>query len=92
MKVVSLMQPWATLIALGEKSIETRSWATKYRGEIAIHASKTIDRKRCEQPTFKRLLKKTWYNRYFSNTNGCNTCSSQFSRCKKDRGFKKVYK
>lgn len=58
MKVVSLKQPWATLIALGEKSIETRSWATKYRGEIAIHASKTIDKKRFEQPTFKRILKK----------------------------------
>jgi ASCH domain. len=58
MKVVSLIQPWATLIALGEKSIETRSWATKYRGEIAIHASQTIDKTRFEQPTFKRLLKK----------------------------------
>lgn len=58
MRVISLKQPWATLIALGEKSIETRSWATKYRGEIAIHASKTIDKKRFEQPTFKRVLKK----------------------------------
>lgn len=40
MKVISLMQPWASLIAVGAKKIETRSWATNYRGELAIHASK----------------------------------------------------
>lgn len=58
MKVLSLKQPWATLIALGEKNIETRSWATKYRGKIAIHASKTIDKKVFQQYTFNRILKK----------------------------------
>lgn len=36
--VLTLHQPWATLIALGVKTIETRSWSTKYRGPIAIHA------------------------------------------------------
>lgn len=44
MKVISIIQPWATLIALGEKKFETRSWATKYRGELAIHASKKVDK------------------------------------------------
>lgn len=39
MKALSLTQPWATLIAIGAKTWETRSWPTKYRGEIAIHAS-----------------------------------------------------
>lgn len=39
MKCLSLIQPWATLIAIGEKSIETRSWFTPYRGPLAIHAS-----------------------------------------------------
>lgn len=38
---LSLWQPWASLIALGEKKIETRSWSTSYRGPIAIHAAKT---------------------------------------------------
>lgn len=32
MKVLTIRQPWATLIALGEKQIETRSWRTAYRG------------------------------------------------------------
>lgn len=48
MKVLSIKQPWATLIALGEKKFETRSWATKHRGPIAIHASKKIDKDACQ--------------------------------------------
>ncbi len=40
MKVLSLLQPWASLVVLGHKKIETRSWDTKHRGELLIHASK----------------------------------------------------
>lgn len=40
MKILSLTQPWASLVAAGAKTIETRSWATPYRGWIGIHASK----------------------------------------------------
>lgn len=39
MKVLTLHQPWASLVALGIKTIETRSWSTKYRGPLAIHAA-----------------------------------------------------
>lgn len=39
MKTLSLTQPWATLVAIGAKQIETRSWGTRYRGPLAIHAS-----------------------------------------------------
>lgn len=35
-----MTQPWATLVAIGAKKIETRSWNTKYRGPLAIHAAK----------------------------------------------------
>jgi len=42
MKAISILQPWATLVAIEAKRIETRSWATKYRGSLAIHASKNI--------------------------------------------------
>ena len=40
MKALSVKQPWANLIALGQKSIETRTWATDYRGELLIVSSK----------------------------------------------------
>jgi hypothetical protein len=44
MKALSLTQPWATLIAVGAKRIETRSWSTSYRGQVAIHAAKGFPR------------------------------------------------
>lgn len=40
MKAITLYQPWATLVAIGAKKIETRSWYTAYRGPLAIHAGK----------------------------------------------------
>ena len=38
MKVISIKEPFATLINNGMKRIETRSWKTNYRGELLIHA------------------------------------------------------
>ena len=38
MKAITIHQPWASLIAAGFKTYETRSRATRYRGLIAIHA------------------------------------------------------
>lgn len=38
MRALTLHQPWATAVALGVKTVETRSWATSYRGPLAIHA------------------------------------------------------
>lgn len=40
MKALTLTQPWAQLVALGLKRVETRSWRTNYRGPFAIHAAK----------------------------------------------------
>lgn len=42
MKALSLTQPWATLVAIGAKKIETRSWSTPHRGWLAIHAAKGL--------------------------------------------------
>jgi activating signal cointegrator 1 len=42
LKALSLTQPWATLVAVGAKQIETRSWKTKWRGPLAIHAAKVM--------------------------------------------------
>lgn len=39
-KALTLTQPWATLVALGIKRIETRGWRTEYRGPLLIHAGK----------------------------------------------------
>ena len=52
MKVLTVKQPWATLIIQGDKRFEFRSWQTKYRGELLIHAGKSIDKE-----AVKRLRK-----------------------------------
>jgi hypothetical protein len=43
MRAITIWQPWASLIAVGAKSIETRSWPTRYRGPLLIHAAKRWD-------------------------------------------------
>lgn len=45
MKTITIKQPFASLIAEGIKCYEFRTWKTKYRGEILIHAGKGIDKK-----------------------------------------------
>ncbi len=53
MKAITIKQPWATLIAEGYKEYEFRTWKTRYRGDILIHAGKEIDKKAMER--FKHL-------------------------------------
>lgn len=49
MKVITIKQPFATLIAEGIKEYEFRTWKTKYRGDILIHAGKGVDKKAMEK-------------------------------------------
>ena len=44
MKVITIKQPWASLIAKGYKEYEFRTWKTKYRGDILIHAGKSMNK------------------------------------------------
>ncbi|MDR0269614.1 ASCH domain-containing protein [Paenibacillus sp.] len=61
MKAITIIQPWATLIALGEKQFETCSWRTNYRGELAIHAGKKVDREACRTEPICSTLEKYGY-------------------------------
>jgi hypothetical protein len=49
MKVITLIEPWGSLIMHGKKTIETRSWKTNYRGELYIHTSKKRERRTDEK-------------------------------------------
>ncbi len=53
LKVLTLRQPWATLVAEGIKKYEFRSWKTNYRGKVLIHAGAGVDKKDMER--FKEL-------------------------------------
>ena len=52
MKVITIKQPWASLIASGIKEYEFRSWKTNYRGKLLIHAGCGVDK---EISSFKEL-------------------------------------
>ena len=47
MKCLSLKQPYAELLVSGRKTIELRTWNTKFRGEFLVHASKKVDTDAC---------------------------------------------
>ncbi len=53
MKVLTIKQPWATLVAEGIKKYEFRSWKTNYRGKLLIHAGSGVDKD--EMARFKDL-------------------------------------
>lgn len=63
-RCLSLIQPWASLVACGAKKYETRSWSTPYRGWLAIHASKGFPndcRALCLEDPFVATLRKVGY-------------------------------
>jgi hypothetical protein len=64
MKCISLWRPWANLIPIEAKRIETRHWDTKYRGPLAIHAAQKWTRKLhglCFTPPFFEHLSKAGF-------------------------------
>jgi hypothetical protein len=54
MKAITIKQPFASLIIEGYKEYEFRTWRTKYRGDILIHAGKGVDKKAMEK--YKHLV------------------------------------
>jgi hypothetical protein len=64
MKAITLHQPYATLIAIGAKRTETRSWPTRYRGPLAIHAARVLGpraRALCGDEPFRSALAQAGY-------------------------------
>lgn len=61
-KALSIKQPYASLIALGIKDIENRTWKTNFRGRIYIHASGIFDK------TFDDRLSGAMYQEYHKQT------------------------
>jgi len=73
MKVITLWQPWAFLVARGDKKIETRSWKApkELMGQrIAIHAAKAFSKEMqelCWTQPFRGILLKNGFNMSFSD-------------------------
>lgn len=45
MIALSIRQPWAWLIVNGYKDVENRTWPTRFRGRVMIHAGATMTRR-----------------------------------------------
>jgi hypothetical protein len=66
-KALSLWQPWATLVMLGAKRIETRSWGTEHRGPLLIHAGLRSTRELielCHEEPFRTALRAAGIGRW----------------------------
>lgn len=64
LKCLTLTPPWGTLVMLGAKRNETRSWSTSYRGLLGIHAAAGFPkwaRDLCWNPPFSRVLAQAGY-------------------------------
>ena len=84
-KVITLYQPWASLVAIGVKRIETRSWATSFRGPLAIHAAKTFPksaRDLCGDDQFTFELVKGGYMRPDELPRGAVIATCRLVGCK----------
>lgn len=56
MRCLTLTQPWATLVMLGEKRVETRHVLFRHRGPLAIHASRQLDDGWLDNDFFRHAL------------------------------------
>lgn len=59
MKALTICQPYAHLIAIGQKRVENRTWPTRYRGPLLIHAGKSrewLDVQPCSDMDFGSVV------------------------------------
>jgi hypothetical protein len=47
--IISIRQPWAHLVASGQKDIENRTWKTNFRGRVLVHASQSLSRRQYDE-------------------------------------------
>lgn len=82
---ISLWQPWATLVAIGAKRIETRSWPLSHRGILAVHATQKFDpecRALCREEPFRSCLAAAGYESADSLPRGAVVALVNVTRCR----------
>lgn len=84
MKALSLWEPWATLVVIGAKRIETRSWSTDYRGALLIHAAGKVSKPQieiCHEEPFRTFLRANGIQRWQDFKLGCVIGSVDLINC-----------
>lgn len=77
MKVLTIKEPYASIIMSGLKEYETRSWKTNYRGKIYIHASIKID----DDLKSRKDLQKLVYDNNITLKPGYILCEAYLDDC-----------
>ena len=87
MKVISIREPYASLIKDGIKTIETRSWKTKYRGPIYIHSC--ISKHRINEDVSKLIKSELKYGYILCKANliDCIYMDEDFIEKEKNRNY-----
>lgn len=70
-KAISIKQPWSFLIASGIKDIENRTWKTKFRGRVLIHAGKAkakFNFSNAQEEYFKSENMRRWYDKDYNHS------------------------
>ena len=85
-KALTLAQPWAALVTSGAKRVETRSWRTRYRGLLAIHAARGFPvpaQRLCTVPPFSDHLRAagTWPPEALPR--GCVVATCRLAACER---------
>jgi hypothetical protein len=83
-KAITLHQPYATLIAIGAKRIETRGWRTRYRGPLAIHAARVLGpeaRALCSREPFGSVLARAGYTNPEALPRGAVVATCRLADC-----------
>lgn len=84
-RFLTLTQPWATLMAIGAKKIETRSWLTHLREQFAIHAAKGFPRDcqaLCYREPFASALASAGYDNHYELPLGEVLAIARLADCK----------
>ncbi|HEX5591984.1 MAG TPA: ASCH domain-containing protein [Solirubrobacterales bacterium] len=95
MKVLTLTQPWATLVAIGAKRFETRSWSTGFSGTLAIHAGKGLGpvggvsglRELCASEPFRSVLTEAGFADPRDLPRGVIVCTTELVGCTEVCGY-----
>lgn len=81
-RCLSLHQPFATLLAVGEKTLETRGWQTRFRGPLFVHASRQrAELAVCERPTIAAALARHGYYRPSDLPQSCVLATARVVDC-----------
>jgi hypothetical protein len=87
MKAITLYHPWAMLVEIGWKEVETRDWYTGYRGPLAIHAGRHFtaqegfDYARICEHAHGLLDDPAWQNRALKDSFGCIVAIGELVAC-----------